>query len=93
MLTTSYSDFQSQLNRVRAAWKRAAAIQGLAIVTIEAIGMFLLFLLLPGLLFLLSASRQHNMRLSKFAKRSAQLIALGRHQSYNQRNAKVDDQL
>ena len=41
-----YTELQSHLDRVRQAWKRAAALQGLAAVIVEALGMFLLFLLL-----------------------------------------------
>lgn len=40
-----YAELQSHLNRVRWAWKRAAALQGLAAVVMEGLGMFLLFAL------------------------------------------------
>ncbi|MCY3017408.1 MAG: hypothetical protein NTW87_00035 [Planctomycetota bacterium] len=40
-----YVELQSHLNRVRWAWKRAAALQGLAAVVMEGLGMFLLFAL------------------------------------------------
>src|SRR5262245_21650020 len=63
MVNTTYSDFQSQLNRVRSAWKRAAAVQGFAVVTIEAIGMFLLFLLLDYIYVLPQTTRIASMAL------------------------------
>src|SRR5260221_1092949 len=46
VMAQAYSDLQGHLDRVRWAWKRAAAVQGLAAVVIEGIGMFLLFVLL-----------------------------------------------
>ena len=45
-MAQNYSELQGHLNRVRWAWKRTAALQGLAVVVIEGIGMFLLFALL-----------------------------------------------
>jgi hypothetical protein len=45
-MAQNYTELQVHLDRVRWAWKRAAALQGLAAVVIEALGMFLLFVLL-----------------------------------------------
>ena len=43
---TAYSDVASQLVKVRRRWKRTAALYGLAIVMVEAIGVFSVLLLL-----------------------------------------------
>ncbi|MBI3830053.1 MAG: hypothetical protein HY291_11080 [Planctomycetes bacterium] len=45
-MAQNYIELQAHLNRVRWAWKRAAALQGLAAVVIEGVGMFLVFVLL-----------------------------------------------
>src|SRR5690349_3151103 len=44
-MTGNYSELQGHLQRVRWAWKRTAALQGLAMTCIEAMGMFALFVL------------------------------------------------
>jgi hypothetical protein len=52
-----YIELQSHLNRVRWAWKRAAALQGLAAVVIEGLGMFLLFALVDYIYLLPQTGR------------------------------------
>jgi len=42
-MSHAYSDIQAQLQRVRRAWKRAAALQGLSAVFVETLGMLLVF--------------------------------------------------
>ena len=56
-MAQQYIELQSHLDRVRWAWKRAAALQGLAAVVIEALGMFLLFLLLDYIYVLPQGAR------------------------------------
>ncbi|MGD0088805.1 MAG: DUF4175 family protein [Planctomycetota bacterium] len=52
-----YVELQSHLNRVRWAWKRTAALQGLAAVVIEGLGMFLLFALVDYIYILQQPAR------------------------------------
>ena len=46
-MAQNYVELQGHLDRVRWAWKRAAALQGLSAVVMEGLGMFLLFALFP----------------------------------------------
>ena len=52
-----YVELQAHLNRVRWAWKRTAALQGLAAVVIECLGMFLLFALVDYIYILQQPAR------------------------------------
>ncbi len=56
-MAQNYLELQGHLDRVRWAWKRAAALQGLATVVIEGLGMFLLFILLDYIYVLPQGAR------------------------------------
>ncbi len=45
-MAENYEELQRHLNRVRRAWRRAKALQGLSAVVIEGVGMFLVFALI-----------------------------------------------